>query len=221
MGGLKPDDCVLDVGSGIGRVAVPLTTYLSPEGEYWGFDIVRAGIAWCKSHITPRYGNFHFLHCDIYNKFYSPNGRISAREFQFPFADRYFDFVFLTSVFTHMLPLDISNYLLQISRVLKPNRTCFITAFLLNQEALQLIRMGSSSLDFKYEVDGCLTIDKQRPEDALAYREEIMLDMIEKSGLRVKKPVFYGSWCGRTAPQAYEGSAVGTYQDIIVASRVQ
>src|ERR1700730_7662335 len=36
-GGLKPDHKVLDIGCGIGRMAGPLTSYLSAQGEYQGF----------------------------------------------------------------------------------------------------------------------------------------------------------------------------------------
>jgi 2-polyprenyl-3-methyl-5-hydroxy-6-metoxy-1,4-benzoquinol methylase len=43
-GGLKPEHRVLDVGCGIGRMAVPLTEYLSGPGEYRGFDIVKKGV---------------------------------------------------------------------------------------------------------------------------------------------------------------------------------
>jgi SAM-dependent methyltransferase len=57
---LQPRDRVLDVGCGIGRIAIPLTDYLSPEGEYWGFDIVKDGIDWCNSRIAPRSRIFTF-----------------------------------------------------------------------------------------------------------------------------------------------------------------
>ncbi len=76
LGDLQPDDRVLDVGCGIGRMAIPLTSYLSKEGEYWGFDIVKKGIEWCQKRISPKYANFHFLHSDIYNKEYNPKGKI-------------------------------------------------------------------------------------------------------------------------------------------------
>src|SRR5688572_13819673 len=47
LGGLQPEEKVLDVGCGIGRMAIPLTGYLSKTSEYHGFDIVKAGITWC------------------------------------------------------------------------------------------------------------------------------------------------------------------------------
>ena len=218
-GGLKPDDRILDVGSGIGRVALPLTNYLSPNGEYWGFDVVKPGIDWCQKHITPRYSNFHFLHCDLYNKYYAPKGKIKAWDFRFPFEDDFFDYVFLTSVFTHMLPRDMENYFREISRVLRRNGNCFITFFLLNEEALQLIKKGSSTLDFKYEIEGYLTTDKERPEDAIAYKEEDILGLFKKYGFRINQPIFRGIWCGRMVKPDDDNSGLVSYQDTIVATR--
>ncbi|MCJ7546566.1 MAG: class I SAM-dependent methyltransferase [Deltaproteobacteria bacterium] len=209
LGHLKPDDRVLDVGCGIGRMAVPLTRFLSSQGEYWGFDIVKKGITWCQSHITSKYRNFHFLHCDIYNKVYNPNGIIHAKNYKFPFENYSFDFVFLTSVFTHMLPLDMEHYLSEVSRVMKPGSRCLITFFLLTKKAKYLIEIGSSTQSFKYEIDGCLTTNARAPEAAVAYRREFMLRLFQKYDLKINKPIHYGSWCGRTS--------FLDYQDIIVA----
>src|SRR5690348_9362847 len=44
--GLQPDHSVLDLGCGIGRLALPLTQYLSEQGYYRGIDINLSGIAW-------------------------------------------------------------------------------------------------------------------------------------------------------------------------------
>ena len=38
-GGLRPGDRVLDVGSGVGRMAVALTRYLDVGSSYEGFDV--------------------------------------------------------------------------------------------------------------------------------------------------------------------------------------
>jgi ubiquinone/menaquinone biosynthesis C-methylase UbiE len=208
---LQPNDRVLDVGCGIGRMAIPLTGYLTPGGEYWGFDIVAEWIDWCQNRISPKFTNFHFLHSDVYNQHYNVNGKVLARDFQFPFDDDFFDFVFLTSVFTHMLPLDLENYLSEIARVLKTGGKCLITFFILNEESESLIRAGRSALDFRYQVNGCLTIDKNDPEAAIAYREAYLVKLFGKHGLKIIHPIHYGSWCQR--------EAFLTYQDIIVAAK--
>ncbi|HWO99696.1 MAG TPA: methyltransferase domain-containing protein [Methylococcus sp.] len=193
LAGLQPGDRVLDVGCGIGRMAVPLTTYLEANGEYWGFDIVKKGIEWCEKNISTKYDNFHFQHVDIYNKSYNPSGIHQAEEFKFPFADGFFDFVFLTSVFTHMLPAGLENYLREISRVLRPEGRCAITFFILDEEAIGLINSGRSTLDFRHKVsEGCLTTNPSAPEDAVAYDAMYLNDLYEGCGLKIRQPIYKG-----------------------------
>ena len=211
LANVQPNDRVLDVGCGCGRMAVPLTNYLSQEGEYWGFDIVKRGIDWCQSRISSKFENFHFQHSDVHNRAYNPNGNIRAKDFQFPFKDDYFDFIFLTSVFTHMLPSDLENYLSEISRVLKQSGRCLITFFLLNEESENLIRAGCSTLDFKYKIGGCLTIDDNNPESAIAYNEDFVKGLFGKYKLKIIQPIHYGSWCKR--------DTFLSYQDILVATK--
>ena len=211
LGGLKPDERVLDVGCGIGRMAVPLTRYLSSHGEYRGFDIVQEGIDWCQSRISPKFPNFHFQLLDIYNRNYNPGGTRSAQDCSFPYEAGYFDFVLLTSVFTHMLPAEMENYFSEIARVLKRNGRCLITFFLLNAESRSLIDSGESKLDFRYEIDGTLTVDERTPEAAIACDESWIRMTYQKVGLRIIEPIRFGSWCGRRD--------FLSYQDIVVAVR--
>lgn len=212
LAGLRPEHRVLDVGCGIGRMAIPLTEHLSAEGGYWGFDIVEKGIAWCKSRITPRFPNFRFQHSDVYNRHYNPGGRVLARDYRFPFDDGFFDFVFLTSVFTHVLPVDLENYLREMARVLKPGGRCFATLFLLQEESLALLRAGRSRMDFAIEVaPGCLTISADDPETAIAYDEARVLALLERNGLRMRPPLHYGAWCGRERHLSF--------QDIVIAEK--
>lgn len=213
LAGLRPDERVLDVGCGIGRMAIPLTEYLSPSGRYDGFDVVREGIGWCSSRITPRFPNFRFLHSDVYNKHYNRDGAIDATGFQFPYEDGSFDFVFLTSVFTHMLPDALGRYLGEVARVLRPGGRCLVTLFLLNEESRESIAAGRSELDFRHEVSpGCVTVDPNDPEAAIAYDETMLFDRFARAGFSIRVPVNYGSWCGRVRHLSF--------QDIVVADRI-
>jgi ubiquinone/menaquinone biosynthesis C-methylase UbiE len=210
-GGLTPEDRVLDVGSGIGRMAAPLTGYLAPSGEYQGFDIVKKGVEWSQKHITPRYPNFHFLHSDVKNKFYNPAGVHEASSYKFPYEDGSFDFVFLTSVFTHMYPADMENYLREIARVLKRGQTCFITMFLLNPESQALIAKGSSTQNFLYKLQGCVTADAENPEASLAFEESYVRELFARTGLSIRERIHPGAWCGR--------KEYLSYQDIVIATK--
>jgi SAM-dependent methyltransferase len=212
LGGLKKSDNILDVGCGIGRMAVPLMTYLDKTARYEGFDIVPEGIRWCRKTITPRASNFSFKLADLYNKQYNPDGKFKASEYTFPYDDESFDFVFLGSVLTHMLPEDMKHYTQEIKRVLKENGKCFITYFLLNEETRRLIVDGKSTLDFHYELDGCFTIDPSVPERAVAYDEQLIGRLLASENLVVVDPIKYGAWSGRE--EYYSG------QDIIRARKI-
>lgn len=210
-GKLRPTDTVLDVGCGIGRMARPLTGYLS-GGKYEGVDIDRNGINWCVNNITKRFPNFKFQVADIFNKHYNPGGNSKASEYRFPFADDTFDFVFLTSVFTHMFPEDVENYLREISRVMKKGGRCLVTYFIFNRESSDLIGAGRSKIDFKSVTSEFYVMDKDVPEDATCFTEEYIRKSYERFGIRIEEPIRYGSWCGREKSLSY--------QDIVVASKL-
>jgi len=211
LAGLQPSHRILDVGCGIGRMAIPLTEYLSGGGAYYGIDIVKMGIDWCNKKITHKYPNFQFVHSNIYNKLYNPKGTLKAREYVFPFETESFDFVFLTSVFTHMLTNDMENYLKEISRVVKKDGTCLITFFLLNEESHALMRQCRSRLDFKYQLDGCMSSDEAVPESAIAFEQTYVHSVFKKHGFQIQEPIHFGSWCGREKHLSY--------QDIIIARK--
>jgi SAM-dependent methyltransferase len=194
---LRPNERVLDVGCGTGQKARPLSAYLSPAGSYDGFDIVADGIRWCQEAYA-RFPNFCFRLADILNTHYRPDGTVSAAGFRFPYEDARFDVVFLSSVFTHLLPRATENYLRETSRVLKPGGRCVITYFLLNEEARRLIDVGRNSIAFPhaYESGVCCIQDQRVPETAVAYEEPFVRALHQRSGLTILE-LTYGSWCGR------------------------
>jgi hypothetical protein len=110
-----------------------------------------------------------------------------------------------------MLPSDLENYLSEISRVLRSDGRCLVSFFLLNAESETLVRAGSSSLDFQFEIERCRTIDKNNPEFAIAYQESDVLALFAKYGLNVAKPIHYGSWCKRVI--------FLSYQDLVLAKK--
>lgn len=211
FGGLKPGDRVLDIGCGIGRIAIPLTTYLSDSGSYAGFDVVKKGIDWCQKRITPKFPNFHFQYVNLKNKLYTSENANLARNFIFPYKDKEFDFVFLTSVFTHMLPSDMEHYLDEIYRVLKPTGKCYSTFFLLNS-ASKISMVNNTELNFIHNHGHYSTIKKQLEEANVAYEESYLIDQfLPKAHLKVDK-LFYGYWSGRPRNETLD------FQDTIILS---
>ncbi len=204
---LMPDERVLDIGCGIGRMAIPLTKYINRNGAYEGIDIVKQYVSWCNQNITPKYINFRFQLSDLFNKAYNPKGEIPAHEYVFPFNSEFFDFIFATSVFTHMLPKDVEHYLTEISRVLRPGGRCLSTFFILNESVE--IQKETKELDFKYDIGIYKTDNAKEHESAVAYREQYIRSLYKKAGLKVREPIHYGSWSGRTI--------FLSFQDIVIA----
>jgi SAM-dependent methyltransferase len=209
MADLTPDQAVLEPGCGTGRMAEPLTRYLSASGSYEGFDVVAEAIEWCRQNIAPRHPNFRFRHVDVLNRAYNPKGTLNPTEFEFPYEAGAFDFVFLTSVFTHMLPPEVRHYMSEIRRVLRPSGRCLMTFFLLNEESLEAARSGRAKRRFARRGEGYFYDVRKSPEEAVAYPEEALLEMLEQAGLELHGPIRYGRWAGRVVRH-------GVGQDLVV-----
>ena len=178
-------------------MAAALTEFLSPDGSYDGFDVVAKAVDWCVANITPDHPNFRFQHVDVRNPAYNPEGLTDPSEFTFPYPDRAFDFVFLTSVFTHMLPSDLRRYLAEIGRVLRPGGGCLMTFFLLNDPAREAIRAGRANRKFEHEGDGYFYDVENLHEGAVAYEEQDVLSFLPDAGFELRGPIEYGRWAGR------------------------
>ncbi|MEI6059181.1 MAG: class I SAM-dependent methyltransferase [Bacteroidota bacterium] len=211
LAGLKPDQSVLDVGCGIGRMAVPLTGFLNERGSYDGFDIVKSGIDWCNKHITARHPNFRFHYTGMYNQLYNTSDKTDASSFTFPYADSKFDFVFLTSVFTHMMPAEVEHYIHEISRVMKPGASCLMSFFIVNCESEDLMIKQPTHMNFPVN-KGFYRLHSSRVDTAnVAYDEEWLLGILESAGLEMND-IKYGQWCGR--------ENFFDYQDLLICSKI-
>jgi ubiquinone/menaquinone biosynthesis C-methylase UbiE len=100
--GLKPDDFLIDVGCGSGRLAKPLSSYL--KGPYLGIDIVPEFLSNARS-ITQGRSNWRFAEAD---------------GLTIPAQSATADMVCFYSVVTHLLHEESYLYLKEAFRVLKP-----------------------------------------------------------------------------------------------------
>ncbi len=209
LGGLRPEHRVLDVGCGIGRMALPLVEYLE-GGSYAGFDNGRGMVRWCQRAISSRHPEFQFEWAPVHNGRYNPFGVVEATDYRFPYEDDSFDFAFATSVFTHLRVAAARRYIDEIARVLRPGGSCLLTFFLLTPEAEAAVGRGEAMLDLRHPVaGGGTTTSPWLPERALAYPAGEVLGWLEGAGLRVREPVHFGLWSRSPGGR--------TQQDIVVA----
>lgn len=191
--GLKPDHAFLDVGCGIGRAAAPLVGYLNTDGVYRGFDVMADAIAWCSANIGAGDPRFQFLHADMLSDRYNPGGAALARNYVFPYPDASFDFVWLGSVFTHLLAADQANFAREIARVLKPGGISVISYYLIDDEARANAGSRQAAFNFAHALDGCWTATPELPESAIAYDLNTVLAQYDSLGFDVTECML-GVW---------------------------
>lgn len=99
---------ILEFGCSNGRLLRWLAE-LSPRTQLWGCDISAPHIFWAQQHLSPP---FHFT--------------MNTTTPHLPFEDRWFDFIFAGSIFTHIDDLYMT-WLLELRRILTPAGCLYIT----------------------------------------------------------------------------------------------
>ncbi len=211
FGGLQPDHAVLDIGCGFGQMAAPLTRFLTEKGTYDGFDIVKIRIDWCNKHISNQHPNFRFQYTYPYNPHYNSTDKAVAGNFNFPYEDSKFDFVFLTSVFTHMMPTEVDHYINEIVRVMKPGARCFMSIFIVNCVSEDLMIKKPTHMNFPINKGFYRLQSAQVDTSYVAYDEEWLLEKLKNAGMKMDS-IQYGQWCGR--------DHFLDYKDMLICSKI-
>jgi SAM-dependent methyltransferase len=206
---LKPNHQVLDIGSGIGRVAIPLTRFLTNIARYEGFDVVEKGILWCKSNISSQFPNFNFQYIPLKNDLYTDTGDDATR-FVFPYPTQSFDFACSISVFTHMLPDEVAQYFKELERVMKPNGVIFATFFILNKTAST---HSNPAFTFAHLYEHYALMDEKVKAGNVAFQEDWLLSKgIDLTKFEILKQ-FEGFWSGKSKADCLN------FQDVLVIRR--
>jgi SAM-dependent methyltransferase len=186
---LSPTDLVLDIGCGVGRVALPLTRYLDSTGGYDGFDILPYMIDWCRSHITTRHANFRFHLADVFSSVNTEEGGQDAARYRFPFDAEIFDLAYAGSLFTHLTPDATENYLSEAARTLKTGGRLVATFNMFNAESLKAVPAKSLAATWPNDYGIYRTKEKESPESNVAYEESYVREAYRSAGLRIIEPI--------------------------------
>ena len=208
---LRPESDVLDVGCGTGRIAIPLTDYLT-TGSYTGIDVVASSIQWCRKAFRD-FKNFRFIHAKLYSKFYNPGASLTAEEYRFPLEDESFDVIWSASLFTHMMMSAVDNYLGEMARVAKSGAKIW-NSYLLLDEISEPLVLGprNDGRRMQYEVEGGRVGYKEKPEHVVGLYRDQVLALHEKHGLEIVEEQL-SNWSGGRPDTKSRG------QDVIIARK--
>lgn len=183
--GLRPEHRIVDIGSGIGNLAIGLRDFST--APYRGFDVHREAVAWCREHITAVHPLFRFDHVDVASVAYNPRGSEISPAFGFPVEDASADFVYLGSVITHLLPDIAERYVEEVSRMLAPGGRCVLTCFLIDDERRDAVERGLPFLSFPvvHPSGVCRLHDARTPEAAVAFEGDFLRTTFARHGLDV------------------------------------
>ena len=197
--GLAENESLLDLGCGYGRLALPLTQYLSDNGRYFGVDINLGAVAWCHENISQCYTNFEFAVLNARNDHYKNKfeyGTASLRDCELPIPDgRKFEAITAFSLFTHLLWPEVEWYFKRIKERLAPNGRATTSWFLINAEREKSIQDGQATFAFDLSSQGPAFLLKDTTySQAIAHSESALFELAETVGLRIAKPPTYGAW---------------------------
>lgn len=190
--GLQPNDHFLDIGSGIGRIAIGLTSYL--KGDYQGFEAMEVGADWCKKNITPKYPNFSFKHVSLHNDLYNASG-LDAATYKFEYPSASFHMACAISVFSHMIDNEVENYLSETFRVLKNGGKLIATFFVMDNDSLSLMSADYKGFRFDYEYEHYYLMDKNVKSANVCFKKDYLDSVIVKNGFTIQSAI-RGSWFG-------------------------
>jgi SAM-dependent methyltransferase len=212
--GIKPTDNVVEIGCGIGRMAIPLTRMLT-SGSYLGTEVMRDQVLWLTEHVSSRHTNFSFVHHDIHDTLHNPNGAMSAEDVRLPSADASIDLTLLFSVFTHMFGDEVAHYLDEFHRILKPDGRVYASFFLVNQPMLEEMRSSEKpGWGFRFVTphgDRCFIDKPKQPRQSVAFLDDKVEEMVQDAGFEIER-VLHGNWSG-LRPEPKSG------QDVIILKK--
>ena len=135
----KENNIILDVGCGTGLLGIASEPFLGQDGKYFGIDVMKNDIDFCRSHFPSV--NFEFIHFDVTNPAYAPAQKDAKSEW--PVESESIDLVTALSVWTHLNEEDALFYFKEISRVLKSDGKAIVTFFLLDELYKKSLSMRS------------------------------------------------------------------------------
>lgn len=133
-------EAVFDLGCGCGRVARQLIQQNPRPQQYIGLDLHAGMIKWDTANLSSVDPAFRFIHHDLYERGFNPNGHALDHNEPLPVSSDFASLIIAWSVFTHLLQRDIPYYLEQCARILRPDGVMRSTWFLFDKRYFPMMQ---------------------------------------------------------------------------------
>jgi len=167
-----PDSVVLEIGCGCGRVAWPLRGNWF-QGKYYGIDIDSEMLDWCRKNFDERFSFHQTAHASLT---YHDRRAGESCYYELPCADESVDFIYATSLLTHLLEFEMMNYIRESFRVAKPGARVLMYFF-----SYQAVRKGGR-WTFGHRVGNAYVENPALPEAAVAYDSAFIMAAFKSAG---------------------------------------
>ncbi|MCH9052459.1 MAG: class I SAM-dependent methyltransferase [Proteobacteria bacterium] len=173
------DSTILDIGCGCGRNAQYLRDFRHQtqrfRGRYIGIDIEEEMLNWCRKTMDAE--RFTFMKSPHSSKSYNVTSG-NDENYKIDLPDQSVDFVYSTSLFTHLLDKQLINYIEESFRVLKPGRAMYMSVFSLDCPPPTY----GSRHTFSHSVGNARVESLRQPEAAVAYNEDFLVKTSKNVG---------------------------------------
>jgi SAM-dependent methyltransferase len=175
------DSRLVDIGCGCGRFAQHLRDYRFKQdvfsGRYIGIDIDDEMLDWCRRNFDSE--RFEFHRSNHVSKAYNVAGKADV-DYVLPIGNETVDFVFSTSLFTHLLERELVNYCRESYRVLKPRCCMAMYCFSMDHPPPTL----GDRHTFRFKIGNAHVESISVPEAAVAYEEEFLFKVAREAGFQ-------------------------------------
>ena len=170
---------IVEIGCGIGRRTHVMRDFRFHDvrftGNYLGIDIDPKMIAWCKANFDER---FEFVLSSHTSEAYLNTDAEKDKYYVVPRADSSVDFVFSTSLLTHLLEPEVKNYFAESARILKPGRIMMMSCFAIDFKPKKL----NDRYTFPHRMGPAYVESLEVPEAAVAFESEWLIATAKDAG---------------------------------------
>lgn len=182
-GWVKLDSNIVDIGSGCGRYAHHMRDINSIgqkfTGTYTGVDIDEEALKWCAKNFDERF-KWHNSSDKSHTYGKAPGAEEQATPYLLPIEDGTQDFIFSTSLFTHLLEPEAINYLNESGRILRKGGIISHSVFCTDYPPSTF----GTRHTFSHQMGRARVESLKSPEAAVAFSEADLFEMAEAAGFK-------------------------------------